>query len=637
MEAHSHVLPHESRAGMSLASTLAAVLVAAAFVVAVIAFQPIGSPWWTYASTDASYTASGIDLMAGQHTRLLAQPGMPLQDLMAVTTETRYLAHKLTSEHETQVTYASQRLLHLDDSRIFFRGYAVVFFLFAAALGFMLPWRLLGSPWWGAAGALLLVSAPGLAATSIQFAPDVLLAGLLLAVGWLVARAAEERSAWLYTLAALLLGVAATVEVQAAGLLVPLALALALRPPRRAFVADARRWLRRYRFPLVAFFGLWVLFCAAFDASRVPFGLSRPQATALAVVAGVPLAYAAAVATLAFVPALRRFARGPLGPVGPAIAAALAAGVLLPGTLVMNDLPEMLVKMAQALRHGGVAGLAPGATGSWSELVHSPGLQAVVLLAVAAVAAVVGLARREPQPLLWFAGSAATFVMATSRIGPVTNLAPAFVLSIPAALWLARRLPRPVMPVAALALVAVAAAPMVSDLSKPRDAARLQERRWAAMDAVAAKLVVKPGTVALSDEGAPVPDVRWHDFVQQVVSWAPAYPYRFLPDSQAALDTAGSRHLLPAYYIGSLPVGITKTETVPLQFGSYVVQPLPGDMFLGLEVGTARLVSGPGVDRPYNHPDARYDPSTGYYRDASGHYWDVYGDAIPNPPKRKNG
>ena len=51
----------------------------------VVGSQPIRSPWWTYADADASYTATGIDLFAGEHSFFLDHPGMPIQDLMAMT------------------------------------------------------------------------------------------------------------------------------------------------------------------------------------------------------------------------------------------------------------------------------------------------------------------------------------------------------------------------------------------------------------------------------------------------------------------------------------------------------------------------------------------------------------------------
>ena len=611
-----------------------------ACVIAVIAFQPLGSPWWVSASSDVPYTASGIDLMAGEHTLYLEQPGMPLQDLMAVTTETRYVAHKLTSEHETPHIYAAQRLLHLDDSRIFFRGYAILFYLAGALLAFVVLGGLLESPWWGAAGALLFLSAPGLPAASIQFRPDALLAGLVLAIGYLIVRAAEQRDAWLYTLAALLLGLATTVEVHAAGLLLPLAIALLWRPPatsRRALLDAAGRWLRRYRLPLAGFFSVWVVFCAAFDHGRVPFATTHEQSAVIDGIVVVAIAYTALVALTARASSLRRFARGPLRPVALLITAAFAVGVLLPGTLVLNDLPQMLIDMGRALAHGGVDRAAPGASTSWSELVHTPVVQALVLLALAGVAGGIGVVTRVLQPLLWFGGAAATFAMASSHVGPPTNFAPSFVLSIPPVLWLARRLPSTAAPLAAAAVVASVLVPTLRDLSNTANAARLEERRGAAMTSIADRLLTRPNTVALTEDFTALPDIRWQDYVQQIVPWSPAYPYRFLPDSPGGVNTSARRHLAPAYYIGQLAAALQHRQTVPIQFGPYDMKPLPGDAFPQLGVGSAQLLSGPGIDLPLEHPDARLDPKTGDYRDSSGRYWDLWGNPIANPRARSKG
>jgi Dolichyl-phosphate-mannose-protein mannosyltransferase len=615
---------------------MGAAIVALALGIAVVAFQPLASPWWTDAGADTGYTASGIDLMAGQHSLYLQQPGMPLQDVMAMTTEARYIAHKLTSEHETPQTYASQRLLHLDDTRIFSRGYAVLFFALGALLAFLVLWRLLGSPWLGTAGAVLFLCAPGLPAMSIQFAPDVLLAGLVLAVGYLIVRAAERRDAWLYTVAALLLGLTATVKVHAAGLLVPFMLALLMRPPEaHGFTEDGLRWLRRYRAPVVGFLAIWVLFCATFDRTRVPFHTTHAEAATLQGIGLFALAYAALVGIVAWTPPLRRLSRGPLRPLGLALVAAFAAGVLLPGTLVINDLPAMLVAMGRALGHGGVGQSAPGA--SWSELAHSPLLQAVIVLCLSGVAGGIGFVTREIAPLLWFAGAAAMFVMATTHIGPAATFAPAFVLCIPAVLWLARLLPRPALPLAALAVVAAMLVPTLQAISKPADAARLQEQRWAAIDVLGEKLVTRPSTIALTEDSAPIPDVRWHDFVQQTVAWTPDYPYRFLPDSPPGVNTASHRHLVPVYYIGALPAGLDHAQTISIQFGSYATRPAPVGSAASLGIGAGRLVSGPGIDRPYEHPDAQYDQETGYYKDPSGSYWDLWGNPIENPPRRSSG
>jgi Dolichyl-phosphate-mannose-protein mannosyltransferase len=623
--------------GIVSGTTVAAVAVTFAFVVVVLAFQPIGSPWWIYANADASYTASGIDLMAGEHTKYLGQPGMPLQDLMAITTETRYVAHKMTSEHETPHAYISQRLLHLDDSRIFFRGYAILFFIATVLLAFVTLSSLLGSPWWGAAGALLFLSAPGLPVMSIQFAPDVLLAGLVLAVGFLVVRAAERRDAWLYTLAALLLGVGTTLKVHAIGLAVPFTVALLVRPPDPRLPGEqAKRWLRRYRAPLTAFLAIWVIFCVTFDRTRIPLRTTHHEAVVMTRVGLVALGYVALVAIVARFKPLRRLARGPAQPLGLVIAGAFAAGVLFPGTLVINDLPGMLVGMGQALGHGGVQRALPGTSPTWSELVHTPGLQAVILLALSGVAAGVGLVGRRLQPILWFCAATAMFALATFHPGPVANFAPAFVLSIPGVLWLARQLPRLAAP-AAVALVAASLVPTLEKLPKSGDAARLEERQAAAMTSIAKRVLTRSGTVALTEDLTALPDIRWHDDVQQAIPWYPDYPYRFLPDSPDGVNTAARLHLAPAFYIGRLAAGVLEQQTVPIQFGPYLMKPLPADAAPRFGVGTTQLLSGPGIDLPLEHPDARYDPKTGDYRDPSGHYWDLWGNPIENPPARSSG
>jgi hypothetical protein len=630
--------PAASRLLRAVRGTVGAASVTLACAVAVVAFQPVGSPWWITASSDAPYTASSIDLMAGEKTLYLQQPGMPLQDLMAVTTETRYVAHKLTSEHETPHVYAGQRLLHLDDSRIFARGYAILFYLAGALLAFVALGRLLGSSWWGAAGALLFLGAPGLPTASIRFEPDTLLAGLVLAIGYLLVRAAEKRDAWLYTLSSLLLGLALTVKVHAAGLLVPFAFALLWRPPstsRRALFNASVDWFRRYRVPLIGFLAIWVVFCTTFDRSRVPFTMTHRQSAVVTWIVVAAVVYAALVALTAQVSSLRRFARWPLRPVGLLLACALALGVVLPGTLVLNDLPQMLIEMGRALGHGGVDSAAPGASTSWSELVHVPVVLALVLLALAAVAASIGFMTREIQPLLWFSGAAATFLMATAHVGPSTNFAPSFVLSIPPVLWLARRLPASAAMIGATALVVAVLVPTFRDVSKASNAARLQERQAAEMIAAADHVLTKPNTVALTEDLTPLPDIRWHDDVQQVVAWSPDYPYRFLPNSPAGVNTAAHDHLAPAFYIGAVAAGIQHEQTVPLLFGAYVMRPVAGAAIAG--IGVAKLVSGPGVDVPLEHSNAKYDPQTGFYKDPSGAFWDLWGNPIVKPPKRSSG
>lgn len=629
-----------SRLARPATSTLAACAVAVALVGIVVGWQPISAPWWLYADADATYTASGIELMAGEHTFYLDHPGIPIQDAMALTTEVRYLAHKLTHEHETPHAYAGQRLLHLDDSRLWFRGWAILFSVVGALFAFVALWRLLGNPWWGTAGTLLFLAAPGLQEMSIQFRPDGLLAGSVLAVGYLIVRAAERRNAWLYTLAMLLLGLALTVKIHAACLFLPFAIALAWRPPPAdwapAFRVDAVAWLRRYRILLVSFALLWIVFCATFDPSRIHYSpTSQERSTCYELAAGFGC-FLAIVVIVNLVPRLGPLARGPLRPYGAALAVALAAGVLLPGTLFVNDLPQILVKMVGGLTGGGVnQGVAPFAI-PWSELRHEPFLQTELLLALAAVAAAAGVRRRDLQPLLWFSGAAVAFVMALARLGDVHYFAPAFVLSIPAVLWLARRLPDRLAAGGAVAVVAVALLPVFQNLTGPANAATLAEAQSAEIERLGAELVTQPGTVALSDDYvSPTADVRWFSLVHEFVAWAPPYPYRFLSDYSTAESVAVSQHLLPTYYIGFLPARLAPgRQRVSLPIGTYVLQPLPDTIDARLGIGAAKLLSGPGVDRPFGHTDARYDPETGYYEDSAG-YWNLFGEAIVNPAKRR--
>lgn len=631
--------PLTSRLARAALGPAGAVAIAVAAVAIVVGFQPITAPWWLYADADATYTTSGIELMAGEHSFYFDHPGMPLQAVMAATMEVRYLVHKLHDEHETPHAYAAQRLLHLDDSRVFFRGWAILFYVAGAVLAFVATWRLLGGPWWGTAGTALFLAAPGLQAMSVQFRPDGLLAGSVLAVGLLLDRAAERRDAWLYTLAALLLGLALTVKIHAAGLFLPFGAALLWRSPRPgwapAFARSARDWLSRYWVALGLFAAVWLTFCVTFDRTRVPVSLTHEQRVTCAELGGAYAGYLLLVGIFA-TPGLRRFARGPLRPLGAVLVTAFAVGVLVPSVLFVNDLPEMLVKMVGGLTGGGVnEGVARFST-PWSELRHEPLLQAIGLLVLAAVAALLGARRRDHRPLLWFLGAALSFAMAVARLGEAHYFAPAFVLSIPPALWLVRELPPRVRPVGALAVVVFALTPVVQHLDTQAATATREEEQSAAIERLTDQLVTQPGTVALSEDYvSPVADVRWFGLVRPYASFQPPYPWRVLSDYVTAVDIAESQHLLPTYFVGALPTQLPHTEKVDLPIGTYTMEPLPATMDERLGVGAAKLLTGPGVDRPFGHPDARYDPATGYYRDPAGAYFDLSGSPVADPPRRR--
>ncbi len=73
------------------------------------------------------------------------------------------------------------------------------------------------------------------------------------------------------------------------------------------------------------------------------------------------------------------------------------------------------------------------------QLVEPPLKQAFIVFCFAGVAALVGVAARDPKPVICFLGAAGLGVMAAARLGALHYFAPAYVLSVPAAIWLFRR------------------------------------------------------------------------------------------------------------------------------------------------------------------------------------------------------
>ena len=133
-------------------------------------------------------------------------------------------------------------MLDLDRTRPVFRGIAIAWYLAGALLAFLLLGRLFGHWAWGLAGGLAWIAAPGLAAMSIQFRPDVPLAVLCLVFAFLVGRAVETRSPLLFAAAAFELGLATMVKLHAGGLLPALALAAVWRAPLAAWQPPWRRF-----------------------------------------------------------------------------------------------------------------------------------------------------------------------------------------------------------------------------------------------------------------------------------------------------------------------------------------------------------------------------------------------------------
>jgi hypothetical protein len=537
-----------------------------AVALALIAQQPYRGPWWRYADADATYTASALDLEAGEHTRYLDHPGLPLQETLAGAFAIWHWLDRLTGETASSRAFAGSMMLHLGRARPLFRGLAAATYLLSAALAALLVGRWLGRPLWGLAGGLLWLSAPGLPAMSIQYRPDVLLAGLIIPIGYLTMRGYERRAGAYYLAAAALVGFAITVKLHAAGMLVPLVLALALRPPTDgvgAALGAIRRTLLRHRMLVAIAVAVWVGAVVYFDASQLPFTPTSNETTPVAeflLVVGV-------YALVAFV-AHEREAPGPVrrlfDPFVAAAALALAVGLAIPAVVVLDDGLTALADVTDGLRGGGInSGVTPFT--DWSTLLHYPLLGPLIVFAAGGVAAVVGCARRDARPLIWFAGALTLQVMAVERYGHLHYFAPGYVAAIPAALWLPRHFARLAVPLAT-ALVALALVPVLRDeYSNPPTPDPIVGPTATAL-AASGKLV-DPGEVVVTPTWLAIPDVLYYDFVQSYVIWTPDYPYRFLP--KVAGELARARHLRPRYAVlegadGSLSFGDTQYTTRPV-------------------------------------------------------------------------
>ena len=603
----------------------------------VVLLQPLGAPWWYHADADATYVANSYEMAAGHHTWYLDHPGMPLQDLMAVVFDGRYVAYKLAGGSESRQQYLNDRLLHLDDSRVYFRSLAALFYLLGAVIAFFVVRSLLRSTRWGAVAGVLWVGAPGLLEQSIQYRPDPLLAALCLLTAFLIVRAAERRDALLYIGAALALGFSMTVKIHAAALVLPFGIALAARRPPsdgQATRARARMIIVRYRYPLAALAALWFVLVVAFNSSRLPTTTGAwlyPDGTKtrgeiwrlvleIVVVLG---GYTAAsfLAQRSRTGVVRRL----FDPLVAVVLWAFLVGVAAPGTLVLRDGLTMLVSIRNGLTGGGVnssASVSPFAH-SWSNLAHWPIQQFLVIFLLAAVAAIIGLRRRELGPTLWFSGAAVAAVFAGARYGTQHYWAPAFVLSIPPFLWLCRRLGR-AGTIGAAAVLLYVLVPAAQNVRIGAHRAAAQEQGMLVWNAAAKKLI-KRGEVALgAPYVAPVQDIPYVDLVRLWVEVFPPRTYRFVSAREQGLFIAAAQRAKVAYYFGERAAAVKRTETLELIPGhKYVVEPLLA--YRRPRFGVVRLIHGDGVDRPYDHPLARFDPRTGFYKQGS-QYYDLFGN-----------
>jgi hypothetical protein len=168
---------------------------------------------------------------------------------------------------------------------------------------------------------------------------------------------------------------------------------------------------------------------------------------------------------------------------------------------------------------------------------------------------------------------------------------------------------------------------------RDRDAPAVEAERFAAVVAPSRAVVEKrlqPGEVVLVPGFWPFPDSRFFELVRVYVDYTPERTYRYLPATSRAASYAAEQGLRPRYYVGPQAADVGGTQTIALgELGEYTVRRLP-DADLLLE-----LIAGPGADRLWDRPDARYDPWTGYFKDPEGRYLDRKGSEVPNPPRRR--
>ena len=559
----------------------------------IVAAQPLGSPWWTYADADSTYAASSLNLLEGVQIRFLDHPGLPLEELGTVVFGARHAVSRATGSKQTTLQYVDSLMLDLNRAKTTWRTLALLIYLAGTALAFVLAARLFGHWSYGLAAGLLWVAAPGLAAMSIQIRPDVSLSIGLLVATFLLGRAAQGRAAGAFGWAAFTIGFTTMVKLPAAGLLVSLAILAVARTPGEGWAEAAwqgtRAFARRRRWLLGAVALLWLALAA--DLNRHWWRSYRPDRERV-LVAVVPVLVVGGFALACW--AVRRatenrVARRIFNPFFAFLGAALLAGLAVPITLDVPDGLTALIRITDGLTGGGVNGGIPLFATSLHQLLEPPLREALVFFVLAGVAAVYGLLRHDVLPAAWFAGAATLGVMAQARLATVHYFAPAYVVSVFGALWLFHALGRRrMMPVLAWAFVLFAVVPQIRDRGAPaRDAARFARNEAASLRFIAQRL--QPGEVGVTPSSWPNASSRYSYVVQPYVNYSPPYPYTFVDATQSSAALAAERHLRLRYYTGpdvlQLP---SATGTMQIgTIGRFQVRKLRPDV--------VELVSGPGA------------------------------------------
>lgn len=569
---------------------LAVILVVGGILVSA---EPVTSPWWINADADGTYSASALNVISGDRSRYFDHPGLPTQEILAGT----FGLVSIPSGGPSRI-WATSKIVHLNRAKPVFRGWAIAFFLGGALLAFFLMRRLLGHWSWGLAGGLLWLAQPKLT-NAIQIRPDAFLALLMLLTGYALVRAWERRSPLGYAVAAALAGFALMEKVHAIAILPALLLATVLAHPGAGWWPqlkdEAREFYNRHRLPTWIVGVVWFVVFLYFNRHRFSLSTAGASGTYLGIAVFVLFDYWLATWFVhRFVP--WRLARRVFDPFYLGLTGAFAIGIALPLFLMLNSALWILSLTLESATGNNVNGGVAPFKGTLSILTSFPVLEAMVVIGLAAVAAIVGLVRRTPWPLIWFTASAVATVLAGARSGAARYYGPGYVLAIPAALWLLRRNGRQAAPLLVWVLVAGMLIPAFIHMNHDANSARAQEAESAATTQFAS-IHLKPNQFALVNGYAyPVADARWWSLVANYIYSAPSYPYRFVPDVPGALQSATSEGEHAAYFIGPQALAITHRQPIALSSGNYEAVPVPdGQALRRFGLGVVKLVSGPGT------------------------------------------
>ena len=569
----------------------AAVLVVGAILVAA---QPVTAPWWINADADGIYAASALNVVSGDRSRYFDHPGLVTQEVLATT----FGFVALPSGGPSR-TWATTEITHLNRARPVFRGWAIAFFLGGALLAYALMRRLFGHWMWGVAGGLLWLAQPTLT-DAIQIRPDFLLSGLMLLTGYTVVRAWERKNAAGFALAASMAGIAFIEKISAEAILPALLLATVLAYPGADWWPKLKRESRElfYRHWVAVSSGVavWLILFYLFNRHRLSVSTAGASFRYLGLAVFALFDYW--LATLLAHRLLRwRWAKRLFDPFYLMLAGAFAVGIALPLLLMLNSSPWILSLSIESATGNNINAGISAFKGTASILTSFPVLEAMIVIALAGIAAIVGVIRRTAWPLIWFTAAATSTFLAAARSGAPRYYAPGYVLAIPAALWLLRRAGN--ARVAAALVSALVAGVLIPTLVHMRDdahAAHAAEAQAAATTQVADRLL-KPNQFALvNGYYYPEADARWWSLVASYIYSAPSYPYRFVPDDPSALQTATAEGEHVAYYIGPQALTITHRQQLALASGSYEAVPISGgEPLRRFGVGIVELVSGPGT------------------------------------------